>query len=221
MFSRYLGLLIRKSLSIRGISRGLRLMRLLMPQIAKCWGVLCPGTIALTTPSIARQVFNCATNAPSLWPNKGMIAQGAGAIANIILDPVFIFGFNTGLEGAAYATIIGQALSMLLSFGYLCKSKTFHLKPLSFLHDFRLDIVAEILAGLEGSLDDGGSLHPVDFRIGNAETNSAEAHHRVGLMELINPITNLLFIDAESLRDLSNLGILVDVRKELVERRIE
>lgn len=67
-------------------------------------------------------------------PIFAMIAQGAGAIANIILDPVFIFGFNTGLEGAAYATIIGQALSMLLSFGYLCKSKTFHLKPLSFLH---------------------------------------------------------------------------------------
>ncbi len=67
-------------------------------------------------------------------PIFAMIAQGAGAIANIILDPVFIFAFNAGLEGAAYATIIGQALSMLLSFGYLCKSKIFHLKPLSFLH---------------------------------------------------------------------------------------
>jgi putative MATE family efflux protein len=59
-------------------------------------------------------------------PIFAMIAQGAGAIANIILDPVFIFVFNTGLAGAAYATIIGQALSTALSVGYLCKSKTFH-----------------------------------------------------------------------------------------------
>src|SRR5574344_2883286 len=88
-------------------------------------------------------------------------------------------------------------------------------------HDFRLDIMAEILAGLEGSLDDGGSLHPVDFRIGNAETNSAEAHHRVGLMELIAAIAHLLLIATEGLRDFGNLGILVDVRKELVKRRIE
>jgi Na+-driven multidrug efflux pump len=59
-------------------------------------------------------------------PIFAMIAQGAGAVANIILDPVFIFVFNTGLAGAAYATIIGQALSTALSVGYLCKSKTFH-----------------------------------------------------------------------------------------------
>jgi Na+-driven multidrug efflux pump len=66
-------------------------------------------------------------------PIFAMIAQGAGAIANIILDPVFIFALNTGLEGAAWATIIGQALSTALSVGYLCKSKTFHLKVASFL----------------------------------------------------------------------------------------
>jgi Na+-driven multidrug efflux pump len=61
-------------------------------------------------------------------PIFAMIAQGAGAIANIILDPVFIFALNTGLEGAAWATIIGQALSTALSLGYLCKSKTFKVK---------------------------------------------------------------------------------------------
>jgi putative MATE family efflux protein len=61
-------------------------------------------------------------------PIFAMVAQGAGAVANIILDPVFIFGFGTGLAGAAYATIIGQALSTALSIGYLCKSKTFKCK---------------------------------------------------------------------------------------------
>lgn len=65
-------------------------------------------------------------------PIFAMIAQGLGAVANIILDPVFIFVFDTGLAGAAYATVIGQALSMALSFGYLFKSRTFHVKPASF-----------------------------------------------------------------------------------------
>ena len=56
-----------------------------------------------------------------------MVAQGVGAIFNIIGDPLFISGFKLGLAGAAYATIIGQALSTLLSFLYLRKSKTFKL----------------------------------------------------------------------------------------------
>ena len=41
-----------------------------------------------------------------------MVSQGAGAIANIILDPIFIFGLfgvpKMGVAGAAYATILGQ-----------------------------------------------------------------------------------------------------------------
>ena len=36
--------------------------------------------------------------------------MGAGALANIVLDPLFIFGFNQGIFGAAVATVIGQAL---------------------------------------------------------------------------------------------------------------
>ncbi len=43
-----------------------------------------------------------------------MIAQISGAITNIILDYVFIYPLDMGIEGAAYATIIGQILSFLL-----------------------------------------------------------------------------------------------------------
>ena len=43
-----------------------------------------------------------------------MVSQGAGAIANIILDPIFIFVFNMGVAGAAYATVGGQILSMIV-----------------------------------------------------------------------------------------------------------
>lgn len=40
-----------------------------------------------------------------------MIAQGLGAIVNIVLDPIFIFDLNMGIDGAAIATLIGQFTS--------------------------------------------------------------------------------------------------------------
>lgn len=47
------------------------------------------------------------------------IAQVAGAITNIVLDPIMIFGYfgcpQMGIEGAAYATVIGQVVSMLVA----------------------------------------------------------------------------------------------------------
>lgn len=70
-------------------------------------------------------------------PIFAMVAQGSGAVANIILDPLFIYVFHWGLAGAAYATIIGQALSAALSIGYLCKSRTFRLSKTSFSGSFR------------------------------------------------------------------------------------
>lgn len=46
------------------------------------------------------------------------IAQIAGAVVNIILDPIMIFGYfgfkEMGIEGAAYATVIGQFVSFIL-----------------------------------------------------------------------------------------------------------
>ena len=42
------------------------------------------------------------------------IGQVAGAVINMILDPILIYGFNLGVQGAAYATVIGQILSALL-----------------------------------------------------------------------------------------------------------
>ena len=56
------------------------------------------------------------------------IAQVAGAITNIILDPIMIFGYfgcpQMGIEGAAYATVIGQVVSMLVAmFFHYSKNK--------------------------------------------------------------------------------------------------
>lgn len=48
-------------------------------------------------------------------PRFAMVSTLAGAVANIILDPVMIFGFGWGMMGAAVATVIGQALTAALA----------------------------------------------------------------------------------------------------------
>lgn len=65
-------------------------------------------------------------------PVYSMACTLVGAIINIILDPVFIFGFKLGIKGAAYATIIGQIVSFIISIIYLLKTKTFKIKLESF-----------------------------------------------------------------------------------------
>lgn len=47
-----------------------------------------------------------------------------GAVANIILDPIFIFAFGLGVKGAAIATVISQALSAFWVVGFLTGKKT-------------------------------------------------------------------------------------------------
>lgn len=61
-------------------------------------------------------------------PKYSMITMVTGAILNIILDPIFIFKFNMGVEGAALATIISQFLTFVLNVLYIKKFKTITLR---------------------------------------------------------------------------------------------
>ena len=71
-------------------------------------------------------------------PAFSMAVTVLGAIINIILDPVFIFGCDWGIEGAAIATIIGQIASFLLGLYYVFfRSRTFKLKLKDFKPDFK------------------------------------------------------------------------------------
>ena len=56
-------------------------------------------------------------------PRFAMISTLAGAVLNIILDPVFIFGCHWGMMGAAVATVIGQVVTAVLSVWYLLHMK--------------------------------------------------------------------------------------------------
>ncbi|HIR52287.1 MAG TPA: MATE family efflux transporter [Candidatus Onthovicinus excrementipullorum] len=61
------------------------------------------------------------------FAKTGMLSVLIGAVANIILDPIFIFGFNMGVRGAALATIISQAMSCVWVLAFLLGKKT-HLR---------------------------------------------------------------------------------------------
>ena len=54
-------------------------------------------------------------------------------MVNIILDPLFIFGFSWGMMGAAVATVLGQVLTAGLSVWYLCRMKAARLQRCSFV----------------------------------------------------------------------------------------
>ena len=67
-------------------------------------------------------------------PRFAMISTLAGAVLNIILDPIFIFECKWGMMGAAVATVLGQIVTAALAVWYLCRMKT--VKPEK--GDFRL-----------------------------------------------------------------------------------
>lgn len=58
------------------------------------------------------------------FAKTGMLSVLIGAVANIILDPIFIFGLNMGVKGAALATILSQAMSCIWVLCFLFGKKT-------------------------------------------------------------------------------------------------
>lgn len=58
------------------------------------------------------------------FAKTGMLSVLIGAVANIILDPIFIFGLDMDVRGAALATILSQALSCTWVVWFLCGKKT-------------------------------------------------------------------------------------------------
>lgn len=53
-----------------------------------------------------------------------MLTVVIGAVTNIVLDPIFIFGLNMGVQGAAVATVMSQALSAIWAFWFLSGKNT-------------------------------------------------------------------------------------------------
>lgn len=87
------------------------------------------GVEYLTICSVFSAGLFCQTMCEKLLVATGrsslaMTSQLVGAVANIVLDPIFIFGLNMGVRGAALATIISQAVSMVWILKFLTGKKT-------------------------------------------------------------------------------------------------
>lgn len=84
-------------------------------------------------------------------PRYSMLCMVTGAVLNMFLDPLFIFGFGMGIEGAALATIISQIVSFLVAFRYLCHFQSIRLKREHF--QFQIKRCVQIASlGLSNSL---------------------------------------------------------------------
>ena len=77
-------------------------------------------------------------------PTWAMLSMLTGAIINIILDPLFIFAFKWGMTGAALATIIGQAVTFIMTLIYFTRTKTFKLTKESFIP--KISSVKEVIS---------------------------------------------------------------------------
>lgn len=77
-------------------------------------------------------------------PRFAMVSTLLGAVANIILDPVFIFICRWGMMGAAVATVIGQIITAVLAVWYLFHMKALKLTRNSFA--FRPELIRRCLS---------------------------------------------------------------------------
>lgn len=88
------------------------------------------GTIAVQLALGLNTYISCQGNAKT-----AMLSVLIGAILNIVLDPIFIFGLDMGVKGAALATIISQAVSAIWVVKFLISKKSVirirleHMKP--------------------------------------------------------------------------------------------
>lgn len=58
------------------------------------------------------------------YAKMGMLTVTAGALLNVVLDPIFIYGFDMGVAGAALATILSQGVSAAMVLWFLLRGKS-------------------------------------------------------------------------------------------------
>lgn len=120
----------------------------------------------------------------------GMLTVALGAIINIILDPIFIFGFNMGVKGAAIATVISQICSAIWVLKFLTGKKAILKLKYSSLK-LRISRVKNIISlGTSGFvMSMTNSLVQV---LCNATLEAYSGDLYVGVMTVINSIRELI-----------------------------
>lgn len=127
----------------------------------------------------------------------GMMTVLLGAITNIILDPIFIFGFSMGVNGAALATILSQGVSAIWTLYFLTSSKTI-LKLKKNKMKLKIKYVAEIL-----SLGTAGFMMAITNSVVTIVCNSTLSIYGgdlyIAIMTIINSIRELASLPGQGI----------------------
>ena len=132
------------------------------------------------------------------FAKKGMLTILIGAIINIILDPIFIFGLDLGIKGAAIATVIAQFISASWVLHFLFSDKAiYRIKKSCMKLDFKL--IKEIV-----SLGFSGFVFAITGSLVQIVCNNVllfwGGNIYVGIMTVLNSIRDVLQMTIEGIR---------------------
>lgn len=112
-----------------------------------------------------------------------------GALLNCMLDPLFIFGLDMGIRGAAIATVIGQIVGFAVMFRMSLHKDIIHYTPRNFSH--RWLFVKEIIAGGTPSISRQGlaSIATIALNVSASQFGDAA----IAAMSIVNRIVMFIF----------------------------
>ena len=131
------------------------------------------------------------------FANIGMVTVMIGAVSNIVLDPIFIFGLNMGVKGAALATVISQCVSCIWVVAFLFGKKTvLRLKAKNFFVSPKLILPCLALGLATFIMQSSESVISVCF---NSSLLKYGGDIAVGAMTIITSATQLLSMPVQGL----------------------
>lgn len=136
------------------------------------------------------------------FPKTGMCTTLIGALLNIVLDPLFIFVFHMGVEGAALATILSQAVSAIFVLRFLAGKRS--LIPLT-RADFRFHFA---LAKEMTALGMSGFIMQATNCLVQIVCNVTLSQHGgdlyVGIITIINSLREIISLPGTALSNASS-----------------
>lgn len=131
------------------------------------------------------------------FPKVGMMTTVVGAALNLVLDPLFIFGMNLGVGGAALATIISQFVSALWVLRFLTGNKALLRIRKSCLR-VEPGLFKEIVSlGMAGFIMNGTNC--LVQMVCNATLRSYGGDLYVGIMTVVNSVRDILSLPVNGL----------------------
>ena len=131
------------------------------------------------------------------FSRMGMVTVAVGAVVNIVLDPIFIFGLDMGVRGAALATVLSQACSALWVLKFLTGKRAILKLRLSALK-LRINRVKRILSlGASGfAMSMTNSLAQV---LCNATLEAYSGDLYVGVMTVVNSVREVITMPVQGI----------------------